>query len=389
MFRLISGLLAGAAGRLAIGAAGRLATGAALMLAGATPAGAQAPAAPTALIISNSGYTGLPKLPVCQLSANLVSAVLTRAGFKVSRQSDASNARLSTAIATLGDEAAAVPGSRTLIYICSYATTFGDRTFILPAEVRLDRDADVLSQGIIARLLMSSVAGPGSAAGLVLMDVAPPPGRSPLTFTSMLRPSDAAHGGLIAAGLPTASSAGAAPLAAALSEAMGAGPLEIGGLLATLAAQPATKQSLLTLRPPTEPSWLIGGPAPAATAEIDPTPARPAAPPAESPPAPPPPAPATVAAAPPPPVAPVAAPASAPSASAPATAPAADTALADPNPADRRRLQLALSRLGYYRGRIDGTFAAETATAIRQFQRESNAEPTGKLTVRQMEELLR
>lgn len=323
------------------------------------PAVAQAVTAPVALVISNSNYSTMPKLASCDLSANLVGSVLSRAGFKVVRQSNLSNARLGTAIASVGEDAAATPGSRTLIYLCSYAIAYSDRLFIVPAESRLERDSDVLSQGIVARLLMSSVAGPASAAGLVLMDIAPAPKTAALEFSSMLRTSDAAHGGLIAAALPANDAPGAAPLAAGLSEAVGTGPIEIGSLLTMLSAQPALRRALLTARPPAEPSWLIPPVAPAAQA---------AAPPVPTP-------------EPPTPVVTVPAPAV-------AALPPAATALAELNPAERRRLQLLLSKLGYYHGRVDGVFAADTATAIRQFQRDSNAEPTGKLTVRQAEQLL-
>lgn len=335
---------------------------AALLTSMVTGSAAVAQTAPVALVISNSKYAALPPLPMCDLSANLVTAVLSRAGFKVTRQNDLSNARLGTAIAALGDDAAAMPGSRSMIYICTYALSYADRLFLLPSEARIDRESDVLSGGIVARLLMSSVAGPGSQAGLVVMDVATPAGKVAPDFTSMLRPADAAHGGLIAAKLSSTDPLGPAPLASALSETIGDDRIEIGSLLRTLSATPALRRSILTVRSPTEPSWLLGAPAPEAAAPV----------------------PAPVAAAPSPP-APAPAPVTAPAIIA---APTAESGLADPNPAERRRLQLALSRLGYYRGRVDGVFATDTALAIRQFQRDSNAEPTGKLTTRQMEQLL-
>ena len=316
------------------------------------PVRADTPPPPVALVIANSNYAAFPKLSTCDLSSNLVAAVLSRAGFKVTRQTNVSNARLGTAIAALGDDAAATPDSRSLIYICSYAVSYSDRLFVLPAEVRLDRDSDVLSQGIVARLLMSSVAGPGSAAGLVLMDVSPPSGKAALDFTSMLRPSDTAHGGLIAASLPTTDAPGPAPLASAISETIGDGKLEVGALLASLAAQSVVRRSLLMSRPPVDPSWLIGAPA----IETPPPPVAVAAPPPQAEPA--------------------------------VPAPVVVDTLAEPNAAERRRLQLSLGRLGYYRGRVDGLFATDTVAAIRKFQRDSNADPTGKLTVKQMEQLL-
>ena len=342
-----------------------------------SPVAAQAPAGkpgqgvPVALVIANSAYTAQPKLPTCEMSANLVASVLSRAGFKVLRQTNPSNARLGTAIDSLGEELAAAPGGRSLIYLCGYAVTYSDRLFLVPAEARLERDADVLSQGIVARLLMSSVAGPGSEAGLVMMDVAPPPGRGGLDFASMLRPGDAAHGGLAAASLPATESQGPAPMASALADMAGR-PLEVGAMLAALQAQPGLARSLLVVRPPTERSWLLGGP-PAATEPQGLVPGAAAtSAPATSPPATPPPAT-------PPPAAPP-----------PATSVAAGTppALAEPNAAERRRIQLALRQLGYFKGRVTGAFGPDSLAAIRQFQRDSNAEATGRLTARQAEQLV-
>ena len=319
----------------------------AVLAAASVAAGAQTPVpTPTALVISNASYGGLPKLPACEVSANLVAAVLSRAGFKVTRQANPSNARMGTAIATLGDDMAAVADSRSLIYICGYVSAFSDRLFLVPVEARLERDADVLSQGIVARLLMSSVAGPTGKAGLVLMDVTQPPGqKGPPSFDSMLRSGDAAHGGLAVAQLPPADTQAPAPLATALADMVADGRLDVAAELNELKSRATLARSILFVRPPTEPSWLLGSPLPA------PEP-RPAAAPA------------------------------------PAAAAAAVSTLADPNPAERRRVQLGLQRLGYYRGRITGTFAPDTIAAIKQFQKDSEAEQSGKLTTRQMDQLL-
>ncbi len=316
------------------------------------PAG-PASGAPVALIISNAAYAALPRLPTCELSANLVAAVLSRAGFKVLRQTNPSNARLGTAIATLGDDMAAATDSRSLIYICGYMASFSGRLFVLPVEARLEREEDVLSQGIVARLLMGAVAGPTSRAGLVLMDAAAAPdqkGRP--AFESMLRPNDAAFGGLVAASLPAVETQGPAPLASALADLVPGGRLEIGAAIDALQARPGTARSLLFLRPPAQPAWLLG--AAATPPPIQPQPAPQPVPQAVPPPAP-----------------------------APAPAPV------EPNAADRRRLQLALQRLGYFKGRVTGVFGPDTLAAIRTFQKDSEAEVTGRLTQRQVDQLLK
>ena len=55
---------------------------------------------------------------------------------------------------------------------------------------------------------------------------------------------------------------------------------------------------------------------------------------------------------------------------------------------DRRRVQLALQRLGYYAGTVDGVYGAESLAAIRRFQHELGADMTGRLTNDQARRLL-
>jgi len=47
--------------------------------------------------------------------------------------------------------------------------------------------------------------------------------------------------------------------------------------------------------------------------------------------------------------------------------------------ADRRRVQSALARLGYYDYIVDGIFGPETRAAIRRFQHEIGDQMTGRL----------
>jgi len=55
---------------------------------------------------------------------------------------------------------------------------------------------------------------------------------------------------------------------------------------------------------------------------------------------------------------------------------------------ERRRVQEALARVGYYAGRIDGIFGPETRAAIRRFQHEIGSEMTGVITAEQATRLL-
>lgn len=54
---------------------------------------------------------------------------------------------------------------------------------------------------------------------------------------------------------------------------------------------------------------------------------------------------------------------------------------------NRRRMQEALKLLGYYNGPLDGVFGPETRAAIRRFQMQVMAEPTGRLTPQQASRL--
>ncbi|MEA2911968.1 MAG: hypothetical protein QOJ15_4049, partial [Bradyrhizobium sp.] len=55
---------------------------------------------------------------------------------------------------------------------------------------------------------------------------------------------------------------------------------------------------------------------------------------------------------------------------------------------DRRRIQTMLATMGYYSGRIDGTFGPETRAAIRRYQFEIKSEMTGRLSAEQATRLV-
>lgn len=329
----------------------RVLLGACMIAACSTPGSGRAQ---VALVIGNSAYVTLAKLPICDTSANLAAAALTRAGFRVSKLANPSNARMGSAIAALGDDIAASPGTPAVIYVCGYVAGYSDRLFLLPVEARMERETDVLSQGIVARALLSAATA-GNAAALVLIDVASRQPTDLAATETLARPADLAHAGFAAARIAPAGDQIAAPLAAGLAEMLGGGDVE---LIAAMGELSKARAGLLTVRPPSSPIWLVGR-SPGASATLAKPPPVAATPTAT----------ATAAAA------------------ATATAAATTAAMADPNPADRRRLQLELQRLGYYRGQIDGLFERETVAAIRQMQRESSEEPTGRLTASQIKRL--
>ena len=56
--------------------------------------------------------------------------------------------------------------------------------------------------------------------------------------------------------------------------------------------------------------------------------------------------------------------------------------------ADRRKVQEALIRLGYYSSPVDASFGPETRAAIRRYQHEIGGDTTGRLTAEQATKLV-
>ena len=314
-----------------------------------------------AVVIGNAAYAHLPPLPACETSARLVATALRRGGYTVNQLANPTNARMGAALSALADEAAAAPGARVVAYVCGYVSALGARLFLLPVEASIAREEEVLSQGIVARLPVAAVATPGVGAGLFLADARLRPGITATPAFDLARPGDAPRAGYAVA-LSTSDAPGSAPLAAALSEAAAAGTLEAGALLAELGATPRRGTTVTAARP-NEPAWIVGDAAPLVPPVPAPVPVPTTPTPTPTRPTPTPPAPAI-------------------------GPPATDDAPATINPADRRRVQLELQRLGYFRGRVTGQFGWDTTNAIRQFQKELDAPVTGTLTTSQTNRLL-
>ena len=64
------------------------------------------------------------------------------------------------------------------MYYCGYAREFNGRSFLLPAAANIARDNDVLTQGLISKSLVDSLARVGDSTGVVLLDGFQPPGAS-------------------------------------------------------------------------------------------------------------------------------------------------------------------------------------------------------------------
>ena len=323
----------------------------------------------TALIISNSQYANLPPLARCTASAALVRDALRGKGFEVVERSDLRRGEFDAAIGALAKRTAASPPSVAVVYYCGYALEFNGRSFLLPAAADIKRDNDVLTQGLISKSLVDSLARVGDSTGVVLLDGFQPPGA---TATGLARLAEQIQPGSFAVIGVNNDAAAQGPTAAAqaLRGQMTGDEVSlekfVGGMRSELAKGAAGAAFFVAATG--RPSFLVGGKPPPPPAAAAPPPSVAVAPPA--------PTPAPAAAAPP---------------TTPAPAPPPQQAMVDEDrmsDQDRRQVQVVLATLGYYSGRIDATFGPETRAAIRRYQFEIKAEMTGRLTAEQATKLV-
>jgi hypothetical protein len=292
-----------------------------------------------ALVLVNSAYTRSPALESCRFSGGLMTAALRRAGFEVKELSNLSNGRTGAALAEFGDTLADAGNATAVLYTCGYAISFERRAFLLPVAATLERPTDVLSQGLLERQIVGSFGRTKVKAGLILFDTRGQPGDdSVIDFATVAEPGHLGNWAFIGAHGTGARPSGSSALVDTMHDRLDDPTLELSALVRQWQQDAATSTGVASLAvPPDHPAYLIG-----------------AAPAAAPPPA-------------------------APTVSAPAIL----------TEADRRRVQLALARLGYYTGPADGVHGPGTIASIRRYQSESGAPATGVLTEFQLAALLR
>jgi hypothetical protein len=320
----------------------------------------------TALIISNGQYANLPALARCTASSAVVRDALRAKGFDVVERTDVKRGEFDAAIGALARRTAAAPPSIAVLYYCGYAVEFNGRSFLLPAAANVTRDNDILTQGVISKSLVDSLARIADSAGVVLLDGFQPPG-APSTGLSRL-PEQIQAGSFAVIGANN-DAAGQGPTAAAqaLRDQMTGDEVTLERFVTRVRRELVKDGTAPTafFVPATGRAFLVGGRPP--------------------PPPPPPAAPAVAVVQPPPP------PPAAPSAAAPPPAPPPQQAMVAEDrmtDQDKRQVQVVLATLGYYSGRIDATFGPETRAAIRRYQFEIKADMTGILTAEQATKLV-
>ncbi len=309
-----------------------------------------------ALVIGNATYTAMPGVPGCAKSANTVAAALRALGFQVTERQDASTGGIDGGVTEFSQRLAA--GGAAFVYACGYATDFNNRTFLLPTTAQLSRPSDVMTQGLLAKSLVTAASRYPSTTAVVAFDLVAAPGGSPRVDTDALANLAVPDGVGIIAATETAPADAPTPLAAALVAAL-AGPTVrtdtlFDGVRTKLAGTQAT---VAALHMPVQTGFLAGAPPPVVAAK--PTPAVATKPPAVPVPAAP------------------AAPAPSPAAALPPQQLPDESQMTD---ADRRQVQAALVHLGYYDKSVDGLFGPDTRAAIRRYQHEIGVDMTGQLT---------
>lgn len=306
-----------------------------------------------ALVIGNRGYQSLPPLVACQTSANIVTAALRNRNYSVVEQLDATNGRMEAAIIDFGKRRAANPDAPGFVYYCGYASSLEGRVFLLPTLATITRTTDLLVQGVVAGSLLDALAqnrGDSPGGGLAVLDVfAAPSNAAPGDLDGLATPPRLARDGYIAA-IESGASEAPSPVAQALAETMTAPTVDVQQALPRLRERLAGARgvTLAAMAQPTSPVYLAG--ALGAPERALPEVSTPAPPPSEPPPT--------------------------------ALPPTATVVLPDEDwmsDAERRRVQMALARLGYYDSVIDGIFGPETRAAIRRFQHEIGDQMTGRL----------
>src|SRR5262245_32373404 len=336
-----------------------------LAVAGAGPVMARAEPAHVALVIANGRYASLPALARCTVSAAIVRDALRAKGFEVVERSDLGRGEFDTAIGNLARKLAAAPAVGVLYY-CGYALEFNALPFLLPASALIARDYDVLTQGIISKSLVDSLSRASESTGLVVLDVFRTPNNSVPTGLGRLGEQVSASNFAVIGASNDGPGEGPTTASLALRDQLGEDEATLdsftNGMRRRLAKDAAVTAHLVaaTARAPF-PATKPPSPPPAAPAPVAPAPAvaHPAPPPAV------------------PDVAPI-------------TAPPRQMMMDEEQMSeqDRRLVQMKLATLGYYSGRIDGTFGPESRAAIRRYQFEIKTELTGRLTAEQATRLV-
>jgi hypothetical protein len=320
------------------------------------------------LVVGNSAYQAFPPLPACLASAQDLAKSLRGLGFEVIERQDATGGGLAAAINELGRAMESAPGASVVLYFCGYTMGMNERPFLLPVSASIGRPSDIMTQGILVKTMVDLLLRGNPSRGLLALDLASASDGSD-AFLSKLTELLLPEGTALIAAIGTQPASGTTPLAAALSAGLADPDVDSGSLVAQaqakLQADPSIGIAALRI-PSLQRPLAVDDPPPRLPAPVEAPPVQ-AQSGGSAPERTPEPEPAPAVKKPPPPALPE-----------------------EPNMTDgeRRRIQEALARIGYYPASVDGIFGPETRAAIRRFQHEIGVEMTGVITGEQAARLL-
>jgi hypothetical protein len=360
-----------------------------------------------ALVIGNGIYESGQPIAACDRSARNVGGWLQRQGFEVDQVLDASSVTMRSAIGNFVTLVSGAPQKTAIVYVCTYASVANQRLFMLPADWDPDQPSRLETQGVILKALSNTLAGTN---GVLFADLGVQPNKAASDAIDLLQ-SELPAGVHLA--IVARDDQGIGTLGRGLPALLASSGQDWGRLSAAFQAQYGSSQgdNLAVFAPLTGPmpptaaaapplqlnpvaavvaSAAVGNSGPASEMQVEPPPARPAAPPQAVGTKPPYPTPQHPRA-----MAPMTA--NTPAANATARSaqrvetisivPRSKPAAPEARPRDLR-IQVALASLGFYAGPPSGRLDTRTRHAIRMFQTKLGARPSGVLTPTQIVELL-
>ncbi len=124
-----------------------------------------------ALVIGNSAYRTVTPLPNPANDARAMADFLTKAGFEVTPASDLTQADMRATIGTFAAKVARA-GSDTvaLVYYAGHGVQIDGENFLVPVDVRIERESDVPLQAVRLADLMNTLASVPSRMRIVMLD---------------------------------------------------------------------------------------------------------------------------------------------------------------------------------------------------------------------------
>lgn len=120
-----------------------------------------------ALVIGNSSYEAVPRLPNPVRDADAVADALKRLGFEVSMGRDTSKATLEGLLADFSEKAA--QAEMAVIFYAGHGIEVGGENYLIPIDAKLRSDARIKFEAVSLSDILSAIEG-GKGIKLVLLD---------------------------------------------------------------------------------------------------------------------------------------------------------------------------------------------------------------------------